>query len=77
MCRCDIFCATDPTNSTDIVGEWGTDFITSLPLRDIYKPTPTFLRQRSILFYVITMIKFITTPSTLEIFVSSLLKILL
>ena len=44
-CRCDTSCATDPTNSTDIVGEWGRGFTVSLPLRDIYKPTPTFLRQ--------------------------------
>jgi hypothetical protein len=36
----------DPTNSTDIVVEWDRGFTASLPLRDIHKPTPTFLRQR-------------------------------
>jgi hypothetical protein len=46
MCRCDISCATDPTNSIDIVAEWGRGFTASLPLCDIHKPTPLFLRQR-------------------------------
>jgi hypothetical protein len=38
MCLWDTTLATDPTNSRDIV-VWGRGFATSLPLRDIYKPT--------------------------------------
>ena len=45
MCRCDIPRATDPATSTYIVVEWGKGFTASLPLRDIHKPPPAFLRQ--------------------------------
>ena len=30
----------------DIFVEWGRGFTASLALRDIHKPTPTFLRQK-------------------------------
>jgi len=36
MCHCDISSATDPTNSMDIVGEWGRGFTASLPVLQAY-----------------------------------------
>ena len=36
MSRCDLFCTTDPTNSTDTVCEWGRGVTASLPVLQAY-----------------------------------------